>query len=182
MQNTKRLFIGLSTNNTVIPQVYQQIREEFANSLYGKWVELQNLHITLKFLGDTDSSLIPEMLSALDGILGSHSGTIVSRGLDAFPSLNRPRVLFIANSAGSEFITEMADKVEAALAPFNFENDGKPFRPHLTICRIKELNQRNFSAALEQFRNYDFGVSENFSVNLFESRLTPHGPIYKIIH
>lgn len=73
MQNTKRLFIGLSTNNTVIPQVYQQIREEFANSLYGKWVELQNLHITLKFLGDTDSSLIPEMLSALDGILRSRS-------------------------------------------------------------------------------------------------------------
>ena len=181
MTETKRLFIGLTNDNEIIPQVFSNLREDFKNVLYGKWVEKQNLHITIKFLGDTEVELIPQLQNALKSILGTHQGKIVAKGINAFPSLNRPRILYIANTVGSEMITSINKQVETSLAPFFLKSDNKTFRPHLTICRIKEIANGNFSSTLAKYRDFDFGSSDNYSVNLYESKLTPRGPIYSVL-
>ena len=144
-----------------------------------RWVKPDNLHITLKFLGNTeekDITAIQEIISDVARLFNPFEASFNKFGF--FPNKKRPRVFFISTS-NEEILRKIAAAFENKLAQLNF-NKGNEFKAHVTIARIKDLKNLDF------FRKEveDTSLEENFSVKkitLFKSTLTQQHPIYEKI-
>ncbi|BBL80660.1 RNA 2',3'-cyclic phosphodiesterase [Rubrobacter xylanophilus] len=103
-----------------------------------RWVRPENIHLTLKFLGEVPEDLIPRMSAALSEVARlEHPFRIEPEGFGAFPSPERARVLWAGIGEGSERLEELAAAVEEALSPLGFERERRPFRAHLTLGRAR---------------------------------------------
>ncbi len=144
-----------------------------------RWVAPTNFHLTLKFLGNIDESQIDPIGQALTDVLRPFQRfTINAKGLGVFPSVKRPRVLWVG-LVGSRLVSLRA-KVESALTPLGFAREEKIFTPHLTIGRWhhRERADRAPEHELKNWTQYDFGATLVEEVILFESVLKPAGAIY----
>ncbi len=152
----------------------QKIISKIATMAICKWVKKENLHITLKFFGEVESSVpIEEALSKICEELQPFN--ISLSGLGAFPSKSRVKVLWVGVEEGKEKITELYKKIDDSCEPLGFREKRKDFTPHITIGRVKKGKLI--------FPDIDFSYPE-FTANkitLFESILTPSGPIYNRI-
>jgi len=143
------------------------------------WVKNDNLHLTLKFLGETPLEKLEGLKKNLAaGLNGSKAFTISLSGAGAFPNLNRVRVIWIGVSEGKEKLSELAQKVEEATVPLGFLSDERAFSAHLTVGRVKDspVSER----LLAKIRSCTFEaqgiiVSE---VVLYQSELAPGGSVY----
>ncbi|MEM0128478.1 MAG: RNA 2',3'-cyclic phosphodiesterase [Thermoplasmatales archaeon] len=138
----------------------------------GKVVEGENLHITLKFLGEIESSTKIE--EALSQIIFPRF-KLVLKGLGAFPTLKRSRILFI-NAIPVENISALASEVDAKTKEIHQDN---PFHPHVTILRLKV--QKDLSSLASMYESTVFAEQEITSFRLYRSTLTSRGPIYSVI-
>jgi len=140
-----------------------------------KWVKKENLHITLKFLGETDK--MPAIEGKIKEIEGEFSPFKVSlKGVGAFPSQKRAKILWVGVEEGVKHLTELFSTVENKVHDLGFEKEIRKFTPHITFARIK-----NGKYSLPENTDFSF---DSFSVNevtLFKSTLTPKGPIYEIV-
>ena len=136
------------------------------------WVRPENLHVTLRFLGEQQECALPALDTALRRAAGAHAGFgMTSGGLGVFPGWSRPRVLFL-QLVGDGELEALATSVNAAIDACQM------FRAHLTMARIKRaLGPED----LEDLRSlvppppHPIAVRE---IRLIESRLTRHGPLY----
>jgi len=176
----KRLFIA---SKIIIDDTFKDLLDNIKFHLKReiiKWVENENLHITFQFLGDTDEAMIPEIISSLNKLqLQAKSFKYQLEGLGVFNSIHNPRVLWIGIKPIDNLVIlkELIDKCLIEL-DFQFKNE-KEFSPHLTIGRIKKIrniNKLTNTLKYNQFRHFQ-EVAVNH-INLFESTLTPEGPIY----
>ncbi len=158
--------------------------DDFSRALKGtdaplKIVNLDIIHVTLKFLGDTDEKLIPEIENVIqDAASGISPFTVKIKGTGAFPNLNRLSVIW-AGMEGAEPLGRIAEKINKGLEPLGFKPERKRFSPHVTIARVK--GGRNKDKLVEAIRNYqdeEFGEVEVNRIILKKSVLTPKGPIY----
>ncbi|HCJ09555.1 MAG TPA: RNA 2',3'-cyclic phosphodiesterase [Clostridiales bacterium] len=145
-----------------------------------KWVSPENLHLTLKFLGDVPPGDVPEVASALELAVGGEAPFRVRlAGLGAFPSLSRPRVVWVGVGEGRERLEALAGRVDERLAEVGFPRERRRFSAHITLGRCRSSrNLAELKTALAERRNYtgpEFTVSR---VVLFSSVLRPTGPIY----
>jgi 2'-5' RNA ligase len=169
-----RTFLAIEIPGHIRRRIDKFIQEEAKIDLPVKWVKFENLHITLKFLGEIDERKKKEIMPIMKEI--SKDFTVFKLnlgGLGCFPNPKNPRILWIGVEEGSEKLCKIASQLEEKLAQFGFKKE-KRFHPHLTIgrikkyCRIDDILQKNL-------------VTEIFLVNsitLFKSTLTPKGPIY----
>ncbi len=139
-------------------------------------VRPENLHFTLQFLGEIPEDVLGKAVRAVEGI--RFSGFDVSlRGIGAFPSARRPRAVWVGtDSAGGDMLVGLSGKVREALEPLGLSPD-KPFRPHLTIFRIKKKTDN----MTEEMKGYDgmcLGTQRIESIRLKKSVLGPDGPAY----
>ncbi|MFH1052500.1 MAG: RNA 2',3'-cyclic phosphodiesterase [bacterium] len=176
----KRLFIGTFIKSEKFFEGYKKIVSEFSPLIYGKWVEIENLHFTYKFLGDVDTEKIPEILNSLEEQLKTYDSSLVLKGLGVFPNPKSPRVFFVNIINNDRKIYEINKSIETNLSKLGFKKEQSPFKPHLSLQRIKSVTPE-FQKMLPKFSNIDFGLIQNFSVNLVDSQLTQKGPIYTII-
>jgi 2'-5' RNA ligase len=148
-------------------------------SLDAKWVETQNLHITVRFLGDTDEKLPPELLAAAAALLADMRPFTVSlRGVGVFPSVSKPRVLWVGMS-GFEPLLTMHRRVEKASASLGFPPEGRSFSPHVTIGRFRSAaNAAALAKQIETMNGRNFGTVTVEGLNLYASRLQPGGAVY----
>ncbi len=154
-----RLFIA----SPISLPTYQTIKEDFKGCIKGKWVEGWNLHLTYKFIGEDDAKKYqkPLNLSKVE---------IKIKGLGTFSE----KVLFLKVTNDLKEINEKINK------EFNLSND-KSFIPHITLCRIKEINNKEeFNLKLKKWENFSFSISSE--IYLYASTLTKKGPIYKKIY
>jgi 2'-5' RNA ligase len=102
-----------------------------------RWVRLDGLHLTLRFLGPTPEDLIGPTIAAVEAVAANAAGPIPIElsGSGTFPSGRRPRTLWIGVSDGVDALTALADQTEAALVAAGWPSDDRPFRPHLTLAR-----------------------------------------------
>ncbi len=143
------------------------------------WVKKENLHLTLKFLGEAP----PEKLEGLkENLIASLNGlTAFSTSLSgtgAFPNLNRARVIWIGVSEGKEQLSKLAQKVEEATRPLGFPAEEREFSAHLTVGRVKNdrlSNQLSTKVRACTFEAKGIIVTE---VVLYQSELAPGGSIY----
>ena len=159
-----------------IDQVQTVLRKTGADV---SWVKPQNVHITLKFLGEIKEEKIDEVSQAVEkSVKGLKSFKVNLLGLGGFPNLKRPRVIWIGIEKGKEILAELYPKVEEEFFKIGFAKENRAFAPHLTIGRVKSpKNIENLASEINKilFQTEDFEVKE---VVVIKSTLLPTGSVY----
>lgn len=176
-----RFFVGVFTTRKL--EFYtSKLRSELSNALIGKWVEPQNLHITLQFIGEIEEDKRVNLIYNLDEITRSFSPFTVSYiGLGAFPNTSKPRILWIGILKGSNNLKSLANKIIKANAKSGINVDSKPFYPHVSICRIQELTSNKIYPTMRKYKDTFFMEEEINKIALIKSSLTSVGPIYTVV-
>jgi RNA 2',3'-cyclic 3'-phosphodiesterase len=103
-----------------------------------RWVRTDGIHLTLKFLGEIRSTLIPEIEEAVQPVFASETKLLVHvRGLGIFPSIRNPRVIWAGVEDNEKRLVSLAEKIDSALEGIGFSRENRPFMPHLTLGRTK---------------------------------------------
>ena len=148
-----------------------------------KWVDPENIHLTLKFLGSVALDTIPQIVEAMTRIAQPASPfSLQVRGAGAFPNWQRPQVIWVGIGGEIGRLAALQKELEAALSPLGFPPESRAFSPHLTLGRLRDRvspeDRRRFGQWAESVK---FEVSPSFEVDalrLMKSQLTPGGPIY----
>lgn len=140
------------------------------------WVRPENIHLTLKFLAEIDAASVELVAAALEEAAATTAPfTLAAEGIGGFPSLKGPRVIW-AGIKDHPALTELHQKIEDVLSAKGFERDARRFHPHLTLCRIKAIDD---SVALGlAAQGLDNGLSQGINVAefiLYKSVLKPEG-------
>jgi RNA 2',3'-cyclic 3'-phosphodiesterase len=159
-----------------------KIVADIKNQLEGEsltWVDIQNLHLTLKFLGETSGQQIQAIKKEMSDIAARYQPfPVLLKGLDSFKSGGMPRVLF-AGIYDDGTMAHMAGDAGEFLVSLGFEKEMRPFKPHLTLARIKYLkNKKRFFDLVDKYRNLALQQSTVTEIILFQSLLNPSGPVY----
>lgn len=173
-----RAFVAMDLPGRVVDSLVALQAELSATGSDLRLVEKENLHFTVRFLGEIGDSQASEVLSRLGG-LKLRRATVEVRGAGAFPSPRRPRVVWAGVARESEgIIGPIAREVIGALEGIG-ERDEKPFQPHITLGRVRSFrNSRELGESLARNSERTFGVAELSELKLKSSRLTPSGPVY----
>ena len=155
------------------------LKHELASGDTGvRWVRDEALHATVKFLGGVEESVLPAVRAAVgDAIANTPPPTATVRGLGAFPTLQRPRVLWVGLQC--QPLTAIAATVDGALTPLGFAADARAFRAHITLGRVNTM--RNWSwleSALQRHWGEDFGSCAIAELTGYRSDLRRDGAVY----
>ena len=178
----KRLFIAIKIKpDAVFLEQFREMKEVLKHEPV-KWVEEHNIHITLKFLGETNELLLPVIGKALDEVARSTKAfRFCLEGLGIFGSSYQPRVLWIGIKPYEKLAGLMA-AVHTALELQGFEKDRQNLVPHLTLGRIKFLNDKKlFQEVVDDFRDISSSPITAAGMILYESILKKEGPEYHMI-
>ncbi|MEJ2696833.1 MAG: RNA 2',3'-cyclic phosphodiesterase [Candidatus Sulfobium sp.] len=144
-----------------------------------RWVRPENVHLTLKFLGSTEETLVAAISGALSEKLSSYSPFYIKiGGVGCFPDMRRPRVVWVGIEESRE-LKELARDVDAVTLKFGYGAEERAFSPHLTIGRVR--SQKGVSGMIKNLENFDtasFGSMEINKVTLMKSELRPAGAEY----
>lgn len=179
-----RLFVALELSEQQKSEVnaFQETIKQFMTGV--RWVKPEALHMTLKFLGETDESRIEEIAAALDETAAAiNPFDIVYGESGVFPSPGKARVIWVGLREGSEAVRELASKVDSSLSKIGFEPEKRSYTPHLTIGRVRSsLPEKVVSRYLEEGTNFTSAACTIKSTTLFESKLSPQGATYIVRH
>lgn len=149
-----------------------------------KWVRPENIHLSLKFLGEVDEAREPELREALRRAAGTREPrplTLQITGFGVFPDYHCPHVLWagVAPDPGLELLQH---GVEHAFAPLGFPTEARAFRPHVTLGRAgRDARPRDFKGLEEMLTGRDFDTTITVAdVDLMQSTLQPGGPVYQV--
>jgi 2'-5' RNA ligase len=182
-----RLFIAIDVSIEVVENLVllQEDLQPLIKELGGrpKWLEADNIHLTLKFVGDIDPALMFTIRDELRDMGKTHSPfSFDSQGTGCFPNETRPRIVYAGIGSGLDEINVLREEIENRLEEKGITKDSRTFIPHISVGRIKTRNKEvNLSEVIAPYVETDYGTSQIAEVLLFESRLDPSGPIYRII-
>jgi 2'-5' RNA ligase len=175
-----RLFIAAR----ITPEIQRQLGDflDQFHKLPGrvKWVEPHNIHLTLKFLGESQLSELDKIKRSTHTAAANFGGFEVNlQACGAFPNLRAPRVFWIGINDPQKRLTSLAAKIDSHMTELGFEPERRPFSAHLTLGRVKEDDRLEMVKAA--FGKATFGpvtLSVN-EIHLIESQLRPSGPVYR---
>jgi 2'-5' RNA ligase len=144
-----------------------------------KWVMSENLHLTLKFLGNTPEERIPEISGSLLSIISSYKPFYIKiYGTGVFPNKKTPRVIW-AGVQDAEILRNLKRDIEKSMSAFGYEEENKEFTPHLTLGRVRShKGMISIMNELSKFEGRDFGTIYVNGILLMKSELKPKGPEY----
>jgi 2'-5' RNA ligase len=174
-----RAFIAVEIDSQVRENICRAMDQLKSRSLAARWIAPANIHLTLKFLGDTEVDQIDAIQTALEGRLRPFPRcTINAKGLGVFPDPRRPRIVWVG-MYGNE-LASLAAQVESALSPLGFAPDRRNFSPHLTIGRWRQADRppKTLRQELANWKDVEFGATRVDEVVLFQSVLKPEGATY----
>ncbi|RLD53588.1 MAG: RNA 2',3'-cyclic phosphodiesterase [Bacteroidetes bacterium] len=178
----KRLFaaIKVAPSEAFLARYYA-LKKNLENEKI-KWVDPENIHITMKFFGETPEHHIPAISIALKEAAHQtphFNYEIQHTGI--FGSSYKPRVIWFGIQPHDD-IVRLSESIFSELEKIGIEGDRQNFVPHLTIARIKELEDKQFfQKVIDKYREGFIQKEEVNKFHLFESRLSPAGPRYSII-
>ncbi len=181
----KRLFIALPIQESTRKQILSVLAEDICRKMPVRWTSLQNLHLTLQFLGDVDEKRIPDLKQILNRIRGPEDRVLLHfTTVGAFPDAAHPRIVWLGIDR-AESLIRIQQQITADLTRNGFNPDRKPFKAHLTLGRVKDgsaAGNTNISSLRERFGASVVDDSPMDSIVLFESLLKPGGPIYTSVY
>jgi 2'-5' RNA ligase len=144
------------------------------------WVAPENFHLTLKFLGGIDTGRVPDVDKALaDAVAGRSPFQLTLRGLGAFPSVGRPRIIWAGIADGAAELAAVAARVDHALVPLGFPAEERPFSAHVTLGRVRTPRRNpRLSQALSAAADVELITVPVARVSLMRSDLSPRGARY----
>lgn len=179
-----RAFIALEVPSGIhqaIEKKTAQLRARLNASLV-RWVPAENVHLTVKFLGDVSPANMEMLEQMLTQEVSQHQPFEMGfGGLGAFPNPKRPRVIWIGIQAPPG-LAALQHGIEAATATLGYSDEKRPFSPHLTIGRVKQnvgsSGMQQIRTALEETQIGPLGTALVGAVHLFKSDLKPTGAVY----
>lgn len=176
-----RLFLGIRPDKKSVDKIMRIVFDLREMDLPVKWVKRENLHITLRFLGDRSTEEFEKIRSVLSSEFTVNDFEVSLRGLGFFKKKSSLRTIWVGIDESKE-LNELSNQLNNRLNSIGIHNDGHKFFPHITVGRVK----RNFKSW--EFEKYILENSESsisrFSVNFFsliKSELFPSGPVYRDI-
>ncbi|RMH72947.1 MAG: RNA 2',3'-cyclic phosphodiesterase [Gemmatimonadetes bacterium] len=174
-----RTFISISIPDPVKSNLQSLFRYRERSPRQFRWVNPAQLHLTLKFMGDRTPAEIESIIAQLELTCRHYAPfTLALDQLGGFPNLKYPRVLWVGLKGEVEYLTQIATAIDQALEQQGFERETKPFRPHLTICRIN--GKQGITPVIEELKRVHL-PSNPFTVNgiqVMKSELRPQGAIH----
>jgi 2'-5' RNA ligase len=184
MRGTMRLFIALNLPERERLAMHQAVAPVRAAVPGASWVRAENLHVTLKFLGEVEDGRAEALREALDGAARRSRPLALSLGgVGAFPNLRAPRIVWMG-AAPDARLELLYDDVERACDALGFPVEGRAFRPHVTLGRVRERasggDARALSSAARAVRYV--GAVDVETVDLMRSTLAAGGSRYELLH
>ena len=174
-----RAFIAVDLDDPVIEKVCHVVEILKPRITEIRWLRKENLHLTLKFLGNIAESQVEPITAALRHPLGLFSPcTISAKGLGVFPDFRRPKILWVGLTGDQ--LVQLAAEIESALMPLGFTPENRAFTPHLTIGRWREGSRpaKNLRQEIDSLNDFEFGACAVRQIVLFQSVLKPEGASY----
>ncbi len=177
-----RSFIAFDIDDKQIIKRFSETEQMLARTGADlKLVKPENIHITMRFLGNITPPMVDSIFEAMQQVSFS-SFDVEIRGLGAFPKLQYARVIWAGIRKGAEQLSNIFDQLEPKLRELGFRPDPKGFSPHLTIARVKSgRNKAELIRCVKDSVNHDFGIVKARCLRLKKSVLTPKGPIYSTL-
>jgi 2'-5' RNA ligase len=147
-----------------------------------RWASVSSIHLTLKFLGEMDPVLLPQLSERLRQSSALQPAfDLRVRGLGGFPNLRSPRVVWCGLEGETDRLGKLQEVVEQACEPLGFPREARDFHPHLTLGRVQ--GKRNLQPLLDYIK---IGSDLESSLtarefNIYKSVLTPRGAIYTVL-
>jgi 2'-5' RNA ligase len=162
-----------------------ELQEDLARSADGvKWVEEENLHVTLIFLGDIDDRDSIDVCRAVGRVCAAAPAFPMRlEGVGAFPNPRRPRTIWAGVGAGAAELVELHRGLEAALVDLGcYRREERQYTPHITLGRVKSDGPTDrLAEAIREHADWVGGECEVDRVLVMSSQLTPRGPIYSVL-
>lgn len=171
-----RLFVALELDERTRSGILEVVEELSSRHKNAKFVGPENLHFTLKFLGEVDEKDVTAVEGAIAKSVGSTKPfKLHVHGLGYFGSRRFAKVVWVGTHEGRDEMVRLASELESSLS--SFRKDERPPSPHITICRPKGETLKLIED-VEKMKSRDFGFMEANSIKLKKSALTPQGAVY----
>ena len=179
----KRLFvaIGISADDG-LKDLVNHLKRNFAGDRIN-WVNLENIHLTLKFLGETSTNKTEEIVSALEEVAAVNKSVEYSLSkCGIFGSRYDPRVIWLGADKHPEAILKLGKDVIDAMHHAGFDRDRQNYVPHLTLGRIKQISDKHhFQRIISEVKTIEYQILKANEFRLYESVLKSIGPVYSIL-
>lgn len=177
-----RCFISIELDGSVKKSITEATALLKAAKVDVNWVAEEKLHLTLKFLGDTDEGLISRIKEELLRLSSAHTPfNIKVYGAGVLPDLRRPRVIFVGLEL-TKSLKRLQRDIEETMAGLGFKKEDRLFLPHLTIGRVKSpKGKEQLLKMIKTLKDRDFGIIYVKKISLMKSELKPKGAQYTII-
>jgi 2'-5' RNA ligase len=175
----KRTFIAFDiTPSNETKAAYELIRFKLRLEKIN-WIPDSNFHITLKFLGDTEKELIPDIIRKIDTIVTNHRPVNLGlHGIGVFKNLHDPRVLWMGCNFERNLVI-LAKEMDEGMKAFGYAPENRDFAPHLTLGRIKQIRQINqLSEIIAMYKETEFQRQKIEDIIFYESLLSSSGSTY----
>jgi len=180
MSNTIRAFIAIDVPERIRSGIIK-VQEEFRKYEFKiRWVRPENIHLSLKFLGNIKTVDIEKIGEVLFETVKVFPPILLeAKGIGVFPGIKRPRVVWVGLAGEIEPLFGLYESLEENLETIGFPRDKRRFKGHMTLGRIKDkINPKTFGDALMAVRSFE---SETFTADrvvLYQSELKPSGAVY----
>lgn len=184
-----RLFFAISLDEALrasAASVAENLQARLAERRSGravKWVERENLHVTMRFLGEVEEARARQLIDRTRQPLAHPAFDLAIGGAGAFPQSGPPRVVWIGIRTGAEQAANVFDLVEQRIGPLGFEREERAYTPHVTMGRIREIDRTRGRDLREWLAGAPalLGSQRVERVSLYRSHLSSAGPRYEIV-
>lgn len=181
--STLRLFFAIETPPEIKLQI-TAIRERLPTSNADvKWEPTEKLHTTLKFLGDVQTDLLPEIVSYLEGLCRQCPPFNVKyTGIGCFPDRQTPKVVWVGLEDTKNNLGDLQSSIENGMANLGLQREEHQFHPHVTLGRVKSNKNINSLLTIMESATFESQPVTISEVVLFKSELHPNGSSYSVLH
>jgi RNA 2',3'-cyclic 3'-phosphodiesterase len=180
MPDITRAFVAIKLPDEISAFIHKIQEGLRSYGLKARWIRPENIHLTLKFLGDINNEDIKKAGDVIIRAAGENpSMSLGAKGIGVFPGVKRPRVIWTGISGQKKELTDLQKTLDGKFEIIGFPKEKRPFKGHLTIARVKgKIDSGRLVDAMKEFGGFESKTFMADEVFLFKSELKPSGAVY----